>query len=80
MIYEFKEDFCAMRSSFWDVEIDIARPRITTIRADAQGLQNYSENILYLGEGGETIIELVDGQVLRSATVPDTRRSVKTVS
>ncbi len=78
MIRDMTTDWAVLQSGYWRLEVDLARPRIASLRADPSGLARYCSEILEPGEGGETEAETEHGFVRsrdsaghRSEKVPD---------
>ena len=65
MIRDMFDDYSIIHSGYWHLEVDLARPRIVSLRGDARGLGYYSPEMLEPGFGGETIVE-TDSEVFRS--------------
>jgi hypothetical protein len=65
LIRDLYADYAVIQSGFWRLEIDLARPRITSLRADPEGIVQYCQEMLEPGFGGESIAETADG-VFRS--------------
>jgi hypothetical protein len=65
MLRDFTADYAVLQNGFWRMEVDLAHPRIVSLRADALGLARYSQEMLEPGFGGESLLETSAG-TLRS--------------
>ena len=63
MIRDRTTDWAVLQSGYWRLEVDLARPRVASLRADPFGLAQYCHEILEPDEGGETEMETEDGFV-----------------
>jgi hypothetical protein len=54
-------DPVVLRSGYWRVEVDTARPHVVSLRADAEGRGQFGQDMLEPGWGGDSAIELADG-------------------
>ncbi|MDD1650047.1 MAG: hypothetical protein LUO80_06600 [Methylococcaceae bacterium] len=63
MIRDMTADWAVMQSGYWRLEVDLARPRIASLRTDPAGLARYSPEMLEPGEGGETEAQTEKGVV-----------------
>ena len=57
MIRDFSQDCAVLQNGFWRAEIDLARPRVVSLRADPNGLIRYCQEMLEPGFGGESRLE-----------------------
>jgi hypothetical protein len=63
MIRDMTADWAVLQSGYWRLEVDLARPRIVSLRADPSGLARYCSEMLEPGEGGEAEAETEGGFV-----------------
>jgi hypothetical protein len=63
MIRDFADDYAVLQNGFWRVEIDLARPRFVSLRADPEGLIRYCQEMLGPGIGGESLLATPSGSV-----------------
>jgi hypothetical protein len=61
MIRDITTDYAVLQSGYWRLEVDLARPRIASLRADPSGLARYCQEMLEPGEGGETEVKTENG-------------------
>lgn len=57
MIRDLYDDFAVLQNGYWRLEIDLARPRVVSLRADPNGQAHYCQEILEPGFGRESILE-----------------------
>lgn len=60
MIRDIYKDYTILQTGFWRIEIDLARPRLVSLRADSGGLIDYCQEILEPGFGGESLAQIGD--------------------
>lgn len=61
MIRDLSDDYAVLQTGYWRVEIDTAHPRFVSMRADAEGLGDYCQEMLEPGHGGESVSGYNDG-------------------
>ena len=61
MIRDMTTDWAVLQSGYWRLEVDLKRPRISSLRADPSGLAQYCPEMLEPGEGGEAEAETEQG-------------------